>query len=117
MKAYTASDRNGDEGITLVVFAENAGKAKAYAARTDTFCEYGFTGIRVNRCLMLDKYYSGQSEMDWHNMKDRVAMVRYANLECSSEIDFKDCHCEECDARKWCGRFERMTEDYSWLKS
>ena len=32
MKAYIGSDRNGDEGTEIVVFAESAGKAKAYVA-------------------------------------------------------------------------------------
>ena len=53
MKAYSVSDRNGDEGYSLVVFAETAGKAKAYAAGTDKFYDYGFTGIRAIRQPML----------------------------------------------------------------
>ena len=110
MKAYLANDRNGDEGITLVVFAENAGKVKAYASNTEEFCDYGFTGIRVNRCSALDRFYKGNPEMDWFNMDDRVAMVRYANFECSREFD--DCGCNECDAKQWCGRYESMMEDY-----
>ena len=99
MKAYIGSDRNGDEGTVIVVFAESA-----------TFCDYGFTGIRINRCAALDPYYKGRREMDWSNMEDRVAMVRYADFECSSEMDWDSCDCEYCDARKWCGRYEMMTE-------
>lgn len=49
MKAYTASDRNGDSGYSIVVFAETAGRAKAYAANSETFDDYDFTEIRVNR--------------------------------------------------------------------
>ena len=111
MKAYIASDRNGDEGTCIVVFAETAGKAKAYTAGTDTFCDYGFTGIRVERNVSLDRFYHGNPEMDWFDQKDRMAMVHYANMECSSEMSDAECRCEECDSRKWCGRYERMHDD------
>ena len=110
MKAYTVTDRNGDEGTSLVIFAETAGKAKAYAAHTDTFCDYGFTGLRVNRISALDSCYRGKPEMDWLDMDDRVAMVRYADFECSPEVDWSEERCMQCDARTWCGRFEMMTD-------
>ena len=113
MKAYSVSDRNGD-GCSFVVFAETAGKAKAYAAGTDELCDYGFTGIRATRRPMLDKYYKGEPVMDWFDPKDRVAMVRYADFECSSEMSFVDCNCEECPAKKWCGRYEREMDDPWW---
>lgn len=111
MKAYSVSDRNGDEGISLVVFAETVGKAKAYAAGTDEFCDYGFTGIRANRVSALDRFYKGRPEMDWNNMEDRVAMVRYANFECSSEVWHTECERGECPAQEWCGRYEREHEE------
>lgn len=114
MKAYSVSDRNGDEGYSLVVFAETAGKAKAYAVGVDEFCDYGFTGLRAIRKPMLDKYYKGKDEMDWFDPKDRIAMVRYADFECSDEISFVDCECEECPAKKWCGRYEREMDDPWW---
>lgn len=104
MKAYSISDRNGAEGYSLVVFAETAGKAKAYAARTDDFCDYGFTGIRVIRKPSLDRFYRGNIEMDWDNDEDRVAMVRYANFECSYEADVSEEDCRACPAFQWCGR-------------
>lgn len=115
MKAYSVSDRNGDEGYSLVVFAETAGKAKAYAVGVDEFCDYGFTGLRAIRRPMLDKYYKGEPVMDWFDPKDRVAMVRYADFECSGEMSFVDCNCEECPAKKWCGRYE-CEMDYPWWK-
>ena len=113
MKAWIASDRNGNEGLSLVVFANTAGLAKAYTARTDIFCDYGFTGIRVNRCKALDQFYNGKVEMDWRDPEERIAMVRYANFECTSEISFAECHCDEeqCPAREWCARYERMNDD------
>ena len=116
MKAYIGSDRNGDEGTAVVVFAETVGKAKSYIANTDTFCDYGFTGIRVNRAPMLDKFCAGKPEMDWRDPKQRIAMVRYADFECSYEISDAECKCEECEAKSWCGRYERMHDDDDWLE-
>lgn len=107
MKAYIASDRNGDSGYSIVVFAETAGQAKAYASNSETFDGFEFTEMRVNRCKALDSYYQGRREMDWLNDNDRVAMVRYANFECSDEVWPLDCDTEECPARQWCGRYER----------
>lgn len=108
MKAYSATDRNGDSPFSIVVFAETAGQAKAYAANSDMFDEYTFTEIRVNRCKALDSFYKGKPEMDWMNDDDRVAMVRYANYECSYEVWHPECEHGECPAQQWCGRYERM---------
>lgn len=57
MKAYIAHDKNRDEPLTLVVFAETPGKAKAYAANCEEFDCYSFTDIRVKRCPNLDRFY------------------------------------------------------------
>ena len=43
MKAYIATDRGGDCPYSKVVFAETAGKAKAYTAGSDGFEDYVFT--------------------------------------------------------------------------
>ena len=110
MKAYTASDRNGESGYSIVVFAETAGQAKAYARNSETFDSFEFTEMRVNRCKALDGYYRGEREMNWLNDEDRVAMVRYANFECSCEVWNPECETEECPAQKWCGRYKRMRE-------
>ena len=106
MKAYIASDRNGESGYSMVVFAETAGKAKAFASNSDRFDYYDFTDMRVRRCKELDSYYQGRLEMDWLDDNDRVAMVRYANFECSGEIWHPDCETVECPAQQWCGRYE-----------
>ena len=111
IKAYSASDRNGDSGYSIVVFAETAGKAKAYAASNEAFDEYDFTEIRVNRIKELDGFYKGKREMDWMDDDDRVAMVRYANYECSCEVWHPECEHGECPAQQWCGRYERMRDD------
>lgn len=111
MKAYTASDRNGDSGYSIVVFAKTAGQAKAYAWKSETFCDFEFTDIRVNRCKALDGFYRGNHEMDWLSDKDRVAMVRYANFERSCEVWHPECEQGKCPAQEWCGRYERMKEE------
>lgn len=100
MKAYTVSDRNGDEGITLVVFAETAGKAKAYAANSAEFDYYEFTDMRAQRVPALDRFYRGRPQMDWMDDEDRVAMVRYAGFSCSYNVDHPDC--DGCPAYEWC---------------
>ena len=110
MKAYSVTDRNGDSGFSIIVFAETAGKAKAYGARHDDFDSFDFTEIRVNRCKALDKFYDGRLEMDWMEDSDRTAMVRYANYECSFEVLHPECETGECPAKAWCGRYEREHE-------
>lgn len=62
MKAYIAHDKNHDEPLALIVFAESPGMAKAYAANCDGFDCYGFTDIRVKRCPNLDKFYRRKEE-------------------------------------------------------
>ena len=111
MKAYSASDRNGDSGYSIVVFATTAGQAKAYAANSDEFDEYDFTEIRVNRRKALDRFYKGKRVMDWMDDADRVAMVRYANFECSGEVWHPECEKGECPAQQWCGRYEREQDE------
>ena len=113
MKAYSASDMNGESGCSIVVFAETAGQAKAYAASSDEFDTFDFTEIRVHRCKALDKFYKGKYKMDWMDDDDRVAMVRYANYECSSEVLHPECEHGECPAQQWCGKYERMKERYT----
>lgn len=110
MKAYIASDRNQETGYSTVIFSETAGQAKAYSAHSDMFEEYGFTEMRVRRCKELDSFYKGKPEMDWMNDDDRVAMVRYADFECSCEVWHPECENGECPAQQWCGRYERMKE-------
>lgn len=111
MKAYIANDKNCDEPYSEVIFAETAGKAKALAANSETFEEYGFTDIRVRRCRALDRFYKGRKEMDWLDMDDRIAMVRYAGFFCSYEMDNPGCH--ECGAAEYCERYERHKDDWA----
>lgn len=118
MKAYTVTDRNGDEGYCIAVFAETRGKALSYAARDDKLCDYGYTGLRASRCPSLDKYYTeGKKEMDWLDDADRIAMVKDANFTCGSEwgcIDGRDCPAYDfCDYGQGLTE-EQENEDMTW---
>lgn len=105
------SDRNGDEGYSLVVFAETVGKAKSYAAGTDEFCDYGFTGIRAIRQPMLDKYYKGKPEMDWCKAEDRIALVKECGWFCDHEYLDRERDCPECPAAEWCDDYMDWKEE------
>lgn len=104
MKAYKISDLKGYADYSTVVFAETRGKAKVIAIHTDSFEDYEFTEIGARRVPALDKYYRGICEMDWHDPKDRVALVKEANFSCSYEWDIEDLGCEKCPAKQWCDR-------------
>ena len=111
MKAYSVSDANGDLGYSYVVFAETRGKAIRYALdHCDGCFDYcTWTEMRAIRKPQLDKCYRGRAEMDWCDMEDRVAMVRYAGFQCSDEMDITSDECEQCAAHEWCDRYDRMT--------
>lgn len=106
MKAYIANEAHNLFEGSIVVFAESAGKARAVALQSDAFEDYEFTEIRVKRCPQLDKCYRGLPEMDWYNMDDRIAMVRYADYCCDYGED-----CEECPAKEWCSEYEVEHEE------
>lgn len=107
MKAYLVQDR-WDPLFSTVVFAETAGKARALAQRTDVCEDLDFTDIRALREPALDSFYKGKWEMDWNNDEDRVAMVRFANFQCSLEVEDPECY--SCPAKDWCGRYESDNE-------
>lgn len=107
LKAYIVSDRRYWDGAT-VVFAETAGKAKAFALGTDTCEGSEFTYISARRAPKLDAAYRGYCEMDWWNDEDRIAMVRDANFFCDlTECSIDDLYCEECPARQWCREYAK----------
>ena len=110
-KAYSITDRNCDSGHSIVVFAKTRGKALAYAAWTDDFCDYGFIGLKAHRVKELDRFYRGKPEMNWHDQEDRISMVRYAGFQCSYEIDNESLKCEDCPAKEWCGRYESIHDE------
>ena len=105
MKAYIVTDRRNWDGYA-VVFAETAGKAKALAVNTDACEDVPFTDISARRVPELDQYFHGETEMDWYDMGDRVAMVRHAGFYCAYEMDKPPC--EECAAKEWCARWEEI---------
>ena len=111
MKAYSVSDKDCNLGYSYVIFAETRAKAIRHAL---DYCDGAFdscewTDMRALRKPQLDKFYRGESEMDWCNMEDRVAMVRYAGFQCSDEMDVTSDECEQCAAREWCDRYDYMT--------
>lgn len=110
MKAYVVRDEQRYEDYCTIVFAETRGQARQIAQSTDACEDSEFTDIRALRVPELDRFYRGNQEMDWHNMADRVAMVRYGNMFCSYEVDAE---CEDCDAKEYCDRYEsEHEEDY-----
>ena len=110
MKAWSVTD---DEEClyATIVFAETRGKAKVIAQGTDACVDADFTHIRAIRVPQLDSYYRGKREMDWYDDNDRIAMVRYANMMCSYEVDIEKENCLSCPAHEWCGRYESMCDD------
>ena len=113
VKAYDVTDRNRDEDVSYIIFAESRGKAIMIAlyGAEGAFDNYRFTELRAHRCPALDKFYRGYPVMDWMDDEDRIAMVRYAGYECSCEVNITFDKCIACPAHEWCGRFERMDED------
>ena len=105
MKAYKISDLKGYCEYSTIVFAESRGKAKAIAITTDSFNDYDYTEISARRVPKLDKYYRGESEMDWYNTEDRIAMVKEAGFSCSLDY-WEEEDCLECPAWQWCDRCE-----------
>lgn len=117
MKAWTVSDANGDTGVDYIIFAETRGKAIRHAL---DYCDGAFdwcrwTEMRAHRLPALDSFYRGEPEMNWNDMDDRVAMVRYAGFRCSDEVMVNVEKCKHCPAHFWCDRYEGMlpeeTED------
>lgn len=112
MKAYIVSDKTGYSEMATVVFAESRNAAKSAAMYTDTCGDLTYMEIRATREPALDQFYKeGKKEMDWFNMEDRAALVRYAHFECSSETDIDLLECKNCPGHEWCGRYELEHEE------
>ena len=107
MKAYQITDYGAYCEYSKIVFAETAGKAKAYAAGSDGFEDFSFTEIRATRCPELDALYRGAVEMDWDNAGDRMAMVRLAGFRCGEDMD---CEGTSCPAYEFCERAKDEAE-------
>ena len=110
MKAWLVSDKNGDTGFRYIVFAEKRSKAIKLALDLSdgAFDWCVWTDMRAIRLPGLDGFYRGGPMLEWNNMEDRVAMVRYAGFHCSYEVDVTYDECKSCAAHEWCGRFEGM---------
>lgn len=110
MKAWSISDANCNTDASYIVFAETRGKAIRHALDycNGAFEWCSFTEMRAIRVPALDGFYRGKPEMDWCNMDDRVAMVRYAGFHCSGDVTVTIDKCKRCHAHFWCDRFEGM---------
>lgn len=106
MKAYKAYDVNGD--CSTIVFAENAGKAKAIAQMCDCCEDSRWTDIRVKREPIADKLYKGQPEIDWYDPEHRKTMVRDMGWSCNEP----SWECDTCEAKEWCRWNEEGQNEY-----
>lgn len=112
MKAWICRDRNGATDLAVVVFAETAGKAKSLAQCTEVCEDVAFIDIQCHRCPKADNDHGDKAILDWYDNEDRLILVRDCGFYCSYEMLFSDCNCAECNARKYCSRYEsNMSEN------
>lgn len=98
MKAWIVKEK--DEFGASVVFAETRGKARSIAKDADVCEDANFCDIEVRRAPQMDKYYKeGKKEMNWLDMKDRIALVKECGFRCDC-IDLSVCN--YCPAKKYC---------------
>ena len=102
MKAWLISGDDDDYGAE-VVFAESRNKAKMIALYDDVCTDTPYIRIKCSRLKSADKYYRGNSRMDW-NDDDRVALVKDCNFSCIDNDNRKYCNfsCIDNDNRKYC---------------
>ena len=86
-----------------VVFAKTRGQARSAALLTDACENADYTDIRATRIPVLDRFYRGETAMDWDNVEDRKAMARYGKFACS--IEERTPPCGTCPAKEWCMRY------------
>ena len=111
MKAYVVSDRKGYSDFSVIVFAENRGKAITAALGTDEFPyqDWSFTELRAIRMPQLDKCYRGHWRMDWDDPADRLAMVKDCGYYCADDA-FDPDECSKCDAKEYCSAYAEYLE-------
>lgn len=102
MKAYTVWDKYGDDTGATVVFAEGRGKAKSAALGCDCCEDSDYTQIAARRFPAMDEHYRGNTEMDWDDPKDRIALCK-AGWHCHP--DYMD-DCATCPAQGYCEIYE-----------
>lgn len=105
MKAYIVRDIESPEDYCTVVFGETRGKAIQAALATDACEDAEWVNIRATRVPALDTYYRGLPEMDWNDDNDRIGMVRYAGMHCSTDLSTDECGCQKCPAKEFCDRY------------
>lgn len=98
MKAYQVCTDWSDGSV--VVFAENANKAKSMALHTDILCYENYIDLRVVRLPKIDHLYNGQTVVDWNEDEDiRLALVKEYGWHCI-EPQLRDCKVRS--AEKYC---------------
>lgn len=103
MKAYIIT---GDDGYSIVVFAESRGKAASIAKSDEYFCDYDFTEIKPRREHNLDKYCRGVCKMDWYDPQDRIALCK----EGWSCLEPEERECQNCPAQRYCEHYLEKEE-------
>ena len=105
MKAYQVYDSENDDPYLTIVFAENPTKAKLIAQSTETCEDSRYIDIRVRRLPEADELYKGKAEIDWYDVKMRIALVRDFGWACW-EPSFE---CDTCPAKIYCHWHEEET--------
>lgn len=101
MKAWLIRGDDDDYGAE-VVFAESRNKAKMIALYDDVCSDTPYIRIKCSRLKSADKYYRGNSRMDWNDDDDRVALVKDFNFSCVDYDNRKYCNPEHCSAYQYC---------------
>lgn len=104
MKAWIATD--DWSGISVIVFAETAGKAKSTVLYCDGFEDYDYIDLRVRREPKADNQYRGHNVMSPQDDEDCIFLVRDLGWYCSDGCD----NPEDCPAHQWCAMCESEME-------
>ena len=100
MKAWLVTNC---EGIGIVVFADTASKAKAYALNEDGFEDETFISLHVNRAVKLDGMENCEPKNNYLLNDDiRLILVRDYGRWCEEPI-MDDC--SKCVAHEYCPKY------------
>lgn len=104
VKAYKAYSTYTE--YSVVVFAENANKAKSIAMNADGFEYERYIDMRAERLPNCDEFYKGKQTMDWYNDEDRRALVSLG-WHCKYVDEWM---CIICCANDICEEYARLNE-------
>ena len=100
MKAWQV---NGEDGYSVVVFAETRGKARVIAMGEDACEDMKFIDIKPYRLPIADHLYKNRCVMDWDNDEDRMFLVKECEWSC---VDGFEDDCEYCKCREYCVKYQ-----------